>query len=214
MNCSHHAFAHTHAGVVQLDGWRFGWSRGRRLDAFAEDDARLLGERGRTLPFVQTDRSLGGDSRPRGVAAGAQNRCQRGTCVAMIDQQVGALGQADGGLGDPPSLGMIIAARQQMRPQGPPGDRWLQRVPGETLTLRTQFDGLGIAVERETGAPQQRGGLGGVGVETHAAKAVVGLTQMRLGRGRIVNNQLDNAGELLDLEQRMAQAQLGDRPPG
>ena len=101
-----------------------------------------------------------------------------------------------------------------MRPKRTPRDRRLQRVARETLTLRTQFDGLGISAERETGATQQRCGLGGVGVQTHAAKAVVGLTQMRLGRGRIVHNQLDDAGELLDLEQRMAQAQLGDGAPG
>ena len=131
----------------------------------------------------------------------------------MIDQQVGALGQGNGSLGDPPSLVVIIAARQQPRPKRAPGDRRLQRVAGETLTLRTQFVGLGISVERETRAAQQRGGLGGVGVEAHAAKAVVGLTQMRLGRGRIVDDQLDDAGELLDLEKRMAQAELGDRAP-
>ena len=71
---------------------------------------------------------------------------------------------------------------------------------GETLTLRAQFVGLGVPVERETSAGQQRGGLGGVGVETHAAKAVVGPTQMRLGGRRIVGDQLDDAGELLDLE--------------
>ena len=54
----------------------------------------------------------------------------------MIDQGVGALGQGDGGLGDPPSLVVITAARQQLRPNRAPGDRRLQRVAGETLTLR------------------------------------------------------------------------------
>ena len=71
---------------------------------------------------------------------------------------------------------------------------------GETLTLRAQFVGLGISVERQTCSTQQRGGLGGVGVEAHATKAVVGLAQMRLGGGRIVGDQLDDACELLDLE--------------
>jgi hypothetical protein len=67
----------SHARVVRLDGRSFRWGRGRRrLDTLVEDAARLFGERGRTLPFVQTDGSLGGGSRPRGVTGGAQNRCQ------------------------------------------------------------------------------------------------------------------------------------------
>ena len=132
----------------------------------------------------------------------------------MIDQQVGALGQGNGSLGHPPGLVVIIAARKQPRTKRAPGDRRLQRVPGETLTLRAQFVGLGISVERQTRATQQRGGLGGVGVEAHATKAVVGLTQMRLGCGRFVDDQLDDAGELLDLKKGMAQTELGDRAPG
>ena len=107
---------------------------------------------------------------------------------------------ADGSLGDPSGLVVITAARQQLCPKRAPGDRRLQRVAGETLTLRAQFVGLGVPVERETGATQQGGGLGGVGVEAHATKAVVGLAQMRLGRSRIVDDQLDDAGKLLDLE--------------
>ena len=82
------------------------------------------------------------------------------------------------------------------------------------LTLRAQFVGLVFSVECEARAPQQRGGLGGVGVQTHAAKTVVGLTQMRLGRGGIVHDQLDDAGKLLDLEKGMTQAEFGDRAPG
>ena len=118
----------------------------------------------------------------------------------MIDQGVGALGQGDRRLGDPPSLVVITTPRQQLRPNRAPRDRCLQRVAGETLTLRAQFVGLGVSVERETSAAQQRGGLGGVGVEAHATKAVVGLSQMRLGGRRIVGDQLDDACELLDLE--------------
>ncbi len=37
---------------------------------------------------------------------------------------------------------------------------------------------------------------------------------MRLGRSRIVQDELDDAGELLNLEKRMAQAEFGDRAPG
>jgi hypothetical protein len=36
---------------------------------------------------------------------------------------------------------------------------------------------------------------------------------MRLGLGRIVQDELDDAGELLDLEKGMAQAELADRAP-
>ncbi len=99
----------------------------------------------------------------------------------MINQRVRALGQADGRLSDPPGLVVIIAARQQPRPKRAPGDRGLQRVTGETLTLGTQFVGLGVSVERETRAAQQRRSFGGIGVEAHPTKAVVGLPQMRLG---------------------------------
>ncbi len=51
-----------------------------------------------------------------------------------------------------------------------------------------------------------RGSLGGVGVEAHATKAVVGLTKMRLCGSRVVDDQLDNAGKLLDFQKGMAQA--------
>ena len=131
----------------------------------------------------------------------------------MINQQVGALGQADSSLRHPPSRIVIIAARKQLRPKRAPGDRCLQRVPSETLTLRTQFIGLGTSVEGEACATQQRGSLGGVCVETHASKAVVGLTQIGLRRNRVVDDEFDDAGKLLDLKEGMAQAELGDRAP-
>ena len=85
---------------------------------------------------------------------------------------------------------------------------------GEPLTLRAQFAGLGISTERKTDAAQQRGGLGGVGVKAHPAKTVVGLSQMRLGRSRIGKDEFHDAGEVLDLEERMTQAEFGDRAPG
>ncbi len=112
------------------------------------------------------------------------------------------------------------SSRQPRRPAGPlrdhfaapevcpkraPGDRRLQRVPGETLTFRAQFACFSLSVERKTRTTEQRGGLGGVGVEAHATKSVVGQTQMRLGRSWIVDNELDDAGELLNFQQRMAQ---------
>ena len=131
----------------------------------------------------------------------------------MIDQCVGALGQGNGGLGDPPSLAVFMAARKQPRPESPPSDRRLQSVARESLTLQTQFVGLGVSVERETCATQQRSSLGGVGVEAHAAKAVVGLTEMRLCGSRVVDDQLDNAGKLLNFQKGMAQAEFGDRTP-
>src|SRR5271167_2404016 len=106
-----------------------------------------------------------------------------------------------------------MAARKQPRPEGPPSDRRLQSVARESLTLQTQFVGLGVSVERETCATQQRGSLGGVGVEAHAAKAVVSLTKMRLCGSRIVDDQLDNAGKLLNFQKRMAQAEFGDCAP-
>src|SRR6201996_1204073 len=112
----------------------------------------------------------------------------------MIDQRVGALGQGNRGLGDPPSLAVFMVARKQPRPQSPPSDRRLQSVAREALTLHTQFVGLGVSVEREASATQQRGSLGGVGVEAHAAKAVISLTKMRLCGSRVVGDQLDNAG--------------------
>ena len=118
----------------------------------------------------------------------------------MIDQDVGALGHGDRLLGHPSGLVVSTAARQQLCPNRAPGDRRLQRVARETLTLRAQFVGLGVPVERETSSSQQRGGLGGVRVEAHATKAVVGPPQMRLGGRRIVGDQLKDAGELLDLE--------------
>ena len=37
---------------------------------------------------------------------------------------------------------------------------------------------------------------------------------MRLGRGRIVQDELHDAGELLDLQKGMAQTEFGDRAPG
>ena len=36
---------------------------------------------------------------------------------------------------------------------------------------------------------------------------------MRLGRGRIVQDELHDASELLDLQEGMAQAEFGDRAP-
>src|ERR1700685_906175 len=107
-----------------------------------------------------------------------------------------------------------MAARKQPRPESPPSDRRLQSVARESLTLQTQFVGLGVSVERETCATQQRSSLGGVSVEAHAAKAVVGLTEMRLCGSRVVADQLDNAGKLLNFQKGMAQAELGDRAAG
>lgn len=141
----------------------------------ADDVACLLGKCRSPFALVQPDRPLGGGSGAHGVAGGSQNRCQRQAGVAVIDQGVGALGQTDSCLGDPPGLVVIATARQQQRPQRAPGDRRLQRMPSETLTLRTQVVGLGIPVERETRTTQQRGGLGGVGVQAHAAKTPVRL---------------------------------------
>ena len=54
----------------------------------------------------------------------------------MIDQPVGALGKSDRGLRNTPSLIVFAAARQQLRPKCAPGDRRLQRVACESLTLR------------------------------------------------------------------------------
>ncbi len=190
----------SHARVVQLDARRFGWSRGSRQDALAENAARLLRKCRSPFQLVQADRPLGGGSRSRGVAGGAQHRRQRQAGVAVIDQDVGALGHGDGLLGHPPGLVVSTAARQQLCPNRAPGDRRLQRVAGETLTLRTQFVGLGVSVERETSSSQQRGGFGGVGVQAHATKAVVGPPQVRLGGRRIVGDQLDDACELVNLE--------------
>src|SRR5271166_5295470 len=51
--------------------------------------------------------------------------------------QVGRpLGQSDGSLRGAPSLLVIATARKQLSPNRAPGDRWLQRVSRETLTLR------------------------------------------------------------------------------
>src|SRR5271169_2358625 len=152
MDGSDQLVAHLYASVGQLDARRFRRSYWR--GTLAKNVPRLLSERRSPFPFVQADRSLGGGSRPRGIAGGTQDRRQCETCVGVIDQSVGALGQADSSLGDPPSLVVIIAARQQPCPKRAPGDRCLQRVAGESLTLRTQFVGLGISVERETGATQ------------------------------------------------------------
>src|ERR1700733_15799973 len=106
-----------------------------------------------------------------------------------------------------------MAARKQPRPESPPSDRRLQSMARESLTLQTQFVGLGVSVERETCATQQRSSLGGVGVEAHSAKAVVGLAEMRLCGSRVVGDQLDNAGKLLNFQKGMAQAELGDCTP-
>ena len=84
----------------------------------------------------------------------------------------------------------------------------------ESLTLRAQFVGLGLSIERQTCATEQRGGLGGIGIQAHPTKTVAGLAKMRLGRGRIVQNELHDARELLDLQKRMAQTEFGDRAPG
>ena len=60
----------------------------------AENAPRLLGKCRSAFPFVQVDRPLGGGPRPRAVAGGIQHRRQRQAGVAVIDQGVGALGQA------------------------------------------------------------------------------------------------------------------------
>ena len=138
------------ARVVELRGRRSGCSRGSRYVALADNAAGLLRKCRSAFLFVQVHRPLGGGFRARGVTRGAQHSRQCQTGVAVINQAVRALGQADCGLGDPPSLVVITAARQQLRPNRAPRDRRLQRVTGETLTLRTQFVGLGISVERQT----------------------------------------------------------------
>ena len=113
-----------------------GASRAQSGRSRAENAARLFGKCRSPFQLVQADRLLGGGPCSRAVAGGAQNRRQCQARVAVIDQGVGALGQGDGLLGHPPGLVMSTAARQQLRPNRAPGDRRLQRVARETLTLR------------------------------------------------------------------------------
>jgi hypothetical protein len=122
---------------VKLDSGRFGRSWNNRLDSLAENAPRLLGKCRSTFPFVQIDRSLGSGSRPDDVAGGAQNRRQRQTCVAVIDQRVSPFGQGDSSFGLPPGLVVITLAGKELRTQHAPCHRRLQRVAGETLTFRT-----------------------------------------------------------------------------
>ena len=123
--------------MSSFDGRRFGWSRGSREVALAENAARLLRKCRSPFQFVQADRLLGGGPRSRAVAGGVQNRRQCQAGIAVIDQEVRALGHGDGLLGHPTGLVVSTAARQQLRPNRAPGDRRLQRVARETLTLRT-----------------------------------------------------------------------------
>jgi hypothetical protein len=212
-NRGQYAFARLDGQGASLDNGYFGWRRGRRNGTFVKHAPRLIGQRRSTFPLIQAGRAFGGRPSASGVARSTQHRCQCQTGVAVIDQPVGAFGQSDGSLRDPPSLIVIAAAREQLRPKCAPGNRSLQRVACKSLTFRAQFVGLGISIERQTCATEQRSGLGGIGVETHATKTVAGLAKMRLGRSRIAQNQLYNARELLDLQKRMAQTEFGDRAP-
>ncbi len=100
-----------------------------------------------------------------------------------------------------------------MRPQRAPGDGRFQRITGEAFTLGAQFTGLGVAVQQQTGTTQQGGRLGDVGLKPETTETVVGLAQTWLGCGRVAGDQFDNAGELLDLQERMPQAAFRDHPP-
>ena len=145
--------------------------RGRR-GVYLQDTAVVLADGKRHQQLLDVHAmpvSLGGCSRPNGVSRHLQYRRQRQACVAMIHQGVGAPSQADSGFGDPSSLVVIASPRQQSRPKRAPRNRCLQRVACEALTLRAQFVGLGISVEREASAAQQRGSFGGVGVEFEAS---------------------------------------------
>ncbi len=111
INGGDHALTCSHARVVESNCGRFRWRRGGGRTSLTENPARLLGKCRSAFPLVQPECPLGGDSCPVGVTARRRDRCQRQACVAVIDQQVGALGQADRGLGDPSSLRVIARAR-------------------------------------------------------------------------------------------------------
>ena len=86
-------------------------------------------------------------------------------------------------------------------------------MPGEPLTLRAQFVSFGVPAQREAGTRQQSGHLRCIGIQPHPTETVVGKPEMFLGRSGVIEHQLDDAGEVLDFEERMAQAQLGDGAP-
>ncbi len=78
INRSRHAFAGAYAGVVEFDNRRwFGWRRGRREVAIAEDATRSLRKCRSPFPLIQIDGPLGSGACTRSIAGGAQNRCQR-----------------------------------------------------------------------------------------------------------------------------------------
>ena len=105
------AAKHSYTIVLRFDSRRFGrrW-HGRRVGA--QYPARLFDKCRSTFPFVQCNRLLGGDARPRGVTGGTQHRRQRQAGVAVIDQCVGALGYGYSFLGYPPRLVVRSPARE------------------------------------------------------------------------------------------------------
>ena len=93
----------------------------------------------------------------------------------MIDQGIGALSEGDRRLGDESSRVVLTTPGQQLCPKRSPGNRCLECMAGKSLTLHAQFLGLVVPVEREARAAQQRCGLGGVSIQSHPTKTVVGL---------------------------------------
>ena len=156
---------------------------------------------------------LGSGARTRDIASRAQDRRQSQVGVAVIDQRVGAAGQRHRLPGHPPRFVMNAVAGQKLGSNDTPRDRRLQCVPGEVLALRAQLVGFAVAALSQTRSCKQCRRLGGIGFQAHASKAVVGPAEMRFGSGGFIGDQFQDARELIDLEQRVPHAELGERAP-
>ena len=158
IDSGHQAFAHSHARVVQLDD-RPVLARRSRAERPLSGQERRAFSASAAAPFSSySSTACSAAARAPAASPAAPNTVASARQASpWSTKRVGALGDGDRLLGDPPSLVVITAARQQLRPNRPPGDRRLQRVAGEPLALRAQFVGLGVPVERQAcAAPAAR----------------------------------------------------------
>ena len=149
-----------------------------------------------------------------GAAAGrAQRGGKREARVGVVEERVGGRSDVDRFDCELDCGSVLAAPRERLGPNAAPRDRRPEVVAGERLALVAERLGLGVPIQCEQCASEERGSLRRVDAEPEAPQPVVCGVQKALGGESVALEQLDATGEHVGLEQPVRDAQLFDHVP-